>query len=598
MGQQIEALHRAGIRAPIYVTVKWDDLAGIQHPEWAVVRKDGTVAMRPPLSDGWGWITLDPSTAYGDYVMAQTEEICSTYDVDGLWFDICFTAPNYSTWGQERMRQAGVRIDDDAAVWRYAEEQDQAFFKKLSALVRSKVHDATIFYNGTVTSKMGVMVPHQTHFEVESLPTSGGTWGYLHFPIMGRQARTYGQDVIGMTGRFHRSWADFGGLKTQDQLDYECGTIVAAGARICVGDQLHPRGVLDPAVYRLLEHSFGRIEQLEPWLEGATPAAEVAILALGQPTDAPAGVGAHSSDVEGAAQMMLELGLQFDIVDANADLGRYPAVILPDQASLDAAMQAKLDAFLAAGGRLVMSGTAALDAASGKFQIKGVPVTYMGPAPTIPSYLRPDAALAGESELATDYDYVFYEQAHLVKPVRGATAHGEISRALFTRTWEHFTSHQHAPVGERLGAPVVVQKGNVLYFSAPLFTCYRNQDYWAYRAIVQNALRGFLPAPLLKPGGPGWVEYTLQTQPAGADHPARRIVHLVAYHPRRSLQSIPHVDQGWTTSGLSVEVRADGGVPQKVYLAPDRQPLPFVAREGYLYIELPPVGAHTVVVLE
>ena len=40
------------------------------------------------------------------------------------------------------------------------------------------------------------------------------------------------------------------GRITQVQLDYECGTILAAGGRICVGDQLHPRGVLDPAVYR------------------------------------------------------------------------------------------------------------------------------------------------------------------------------------------------------------------------------------------------------------------------------------------------------------------------------------------------------------
>src|SRR5438105_9575987 len=119
---------------------------------------------------------------------------------------------------------------------------------------------------------------------------------------MSRQARTTAVDFLGMTGRFHKSWADFGGLKDRDQLDYECGTIVAAGGRICVGDQLHPRGVLDPAVYRLLGHSFARIEKLEPWLEGATPAAEVAILALGSSPEEKPGIGTYSHDVEGAAQ--------------------------------------------------------------------------------------------------------------------------------------------------------------------------------------------------------------------------------------------------------------------------------------------------------
>ena len=75
-----------------------------------------------------------------------------------------------------------------------------------------------IYFNGTTTADMGEVLDYVTHFEVESLPTSGGAWGYLHYPIMSRQARTYGKDVIGMTGRFHKSWADFGGLKTRAQL--------------------------------------------------------------------------------------------------------------------------------------------------------------------------------------------------------------------------------------------------------------------------------------------------------------------------------------------------------------------------------------------
>ena len=42
LGAQIAALHQAGIRCPIYISVKWDDLAGSLHPEWVCVRKDGS----------------------------------------------------------------------------------------------------------------------------------------------------------------------------------------------------------------------------------------------------------------------------------------------------------------------------------------------------------------------------------------------------------------------------------------------------------------------------------------------------------------------------------------------------------------------------
>lgn len=600
LGSMVTALHRADIKCPIYVSVKWDDLSGMQHPEWVCVRKDGTLNMRPVLSGRSGWTTMDLSSKYSDYFIAQVEELISIFgrEIDGYWFDICFPAPNYSPWGMAQMRKAGVNLDDEAAVWRYARQQDLAFFDKVTKICQQKTPQATLYYNGTTTAEMGEVNSYMTHFEVESLPTSGGAWGYLHYPLLARQARTYGKEMIGMTGRFHRSWADFGGLKTQDQLDYECGVILSAGGKICVGDQLHPRGVLDPAVYRLLGKSFARVEVLEPWLVDARPSAEAAILSLGKPADALPGVGAFNPDVEGTAQVLLEAGIQFDIIDEWADLASYSLLFLPDNAFVNAAWKEKIEAYLAGGGRLVVSGTGGLDPSTGQFQLKEIPVAGIEPAPTQPSYLRLDEALAREGELATDYDYVFYDQAYLVKPIAGAHAFGDLRRALFNRTWDHFTSHQHAPVGESLHAPVAVRKENVLYFAAPLFSAYRSWDYWAYRAIAISALRDLLPAPLLKPHAPGWVEMTLHHQPASSGSPERKLVHVVAYHPRRSLQEIQHVDQSFPTAGLAVSVRLDGLAPRRVYLAPEGEPLSYTVKDGYAEISLPPTGAHCVVVIE
>ncbi len=605
MGQQIEALHSIGVRAPIYVSLMWDDLAGEQHGEWVIVEKSGNMLMRQPLTNrspvlgGWGWTTHDLTSGYGEYVIAQVKEISQRYHpVDGFFFDICFPLPNYSPWGQAKIRAAGVRLDDDEAVFQYTLQEFNAYVQRLSDVVREYAPGATIFFNGTVTPLMATNVPVQTHLEIESLPTASHAWGYMHYPIMARQARTYPTDFLGMTGRFHKSWADFGGLKTHDQLDYECGTVVGAGGKISVGDQLHPRGVLDPAVYRLLGHAFGKIEQLEPWLEGAQPTAELAILNQSAPMTGPR-IPGHSNDVEGAAQLFLEAGIQFDILDASgSDFSRYKALVIPDGFAIDAPLKARLEQFMAQGGKLVLSGKAGFDVERNAFVFADMPVTYQGPAPTVPSYLRLDAALAGESELATDYDYVFYDQAHMVQPVAGASAYGALRRALFTRTWEHFTSHAQAPVGDRLGTPLVVEKGQILYFAAPFFTAYRNHDYWAYRAIALNALRRCLPRPLLLPIGPGWAECTLHTQRYNDGQATRKLVHVVTYHPRRTLQPTQHVDQSGSTSGLSVKVLCEEQVPQHIYLAPDRQTLSFVREGAYVRIDLPPLGPHTVIVLE
>lgn len=80
--------------------------------------------------------------------------------------------------------------------------------------------------------------------------------------------------------------------------------------------------------------------------------------------------------------------------------------------------------------------------------------------------------------------------------------------------------------------------------------------------------------------------------------------HTSADCPCRSLPSAPfaanrpHVDQSWLTSGLSIKVLRQNGSPGRIYLAPDKQPLPFTQDGDYLQIDLPPVGAHTVVVVE
>lgn len=606
MGQQIEALHSIGVRAPIYISLIWDDLAGEQHGEWVVVEKNGTMLMRQPLANsspvlgggGRGWTHLDLTSGYGDYVIAQVKEISQHYPVDGFFFDICFPLANYSPWGQAKMREAGVRLNDDEAVFQFATQGFNAYLQRLSTVVREYAPAATIFFNGTVTPLMATAIPFQTHLEIESLPTASHAWGYMHYPIMSRQARTHEIDFLGMTGRFHKSWADFGGLKTRDQLDYECGTVVAAGGKISVGDQLHPRGVLDPAVYRLLGHAFGRIEQLEPWLEGARPTAEVAILNQSAPMTGLR-IPGHSHDLEGAAQLFLETGIQFNILDASSpDFSHYKALIIPDGFVIDEPLKTRLQQFMAQGGKLVMSGKAGFDVTRDAFVLDDMPVTYQAPAPTTPSYLRLDHMLADGTELATDYDYVFYDQAHMVQPVEGASAYGELRRALFNRTWEHFTSHAQAPVGDALGTPLVVEKGAILYFAAPLFTAYRNHDYWVYRAVALNALRRFLPRPLLLPNGPGWAECTLHTQQYNAGQATRKIVHIVTYQPRRTLQPIQHVDQSWTTSGLGIKVLCEERMPERVYLAPDRQQLSFVQEGAYVSIDLPPIGVHSVVVLE
>ena len=54
--------------------------------------------------------------------------------------------------------------------------------------------------------------------------------------------------------------------------------MLAHGARCSIGDQLHPRGNLDRAAYRLIGDVYRYVEACEPWCDGAVAATEIAVL--------------------------------------------------------------------------------------------------------------------------------------------------------------------------------------------------------------------------------------------------------------------------------------------------------------------------------
>ncbi|RUS21280.1 glycosyl hydrolase 6-domain-containing protein [Endogone sp. FLAS-F59071] len=577
LGAQIDALHSVGARAPIYLTMNWDDYAGELHSEWVVVEKSGIAKIRPPLTamspqnGPIGWTHVDVLTGYGDYLLSQVQEILDLYGdaVDGFFFDICSPQSSYSAESQARMRAAGIEIDDDRAVWEYVKTGFYAYLRTLTDTVLEARPDASIFYNFTVGPALNFVLPYQTHLEIERV-----TWAI--------------------------AWGDFGGIKTTHQLEYELGTVVAAGGLISVGDQLHPRGILDPAVYSLIGKCFGKIESLEPWLDGAVPDAEVALLAVGDMDPANKDWemhnAAHFSDLNGAAQVFLERGIQFDIIEATTLIAdKYKVLVLPDGSLISDNLRNRITEFIAKGGKLILSGRAVSN------NIPAVPVRYISPAPTTPSYLHLDSFLTRlpNSELSKDYDYVFYDTAHVVEATSDAAeTFGTLHQALFNRTWKHLTSHAHAPVGKSLSSPLVVRNPSVLYLAAPLLGAFMRHDYWCYRDIFLASLEDWLPRRLIVPRAPGWMEFSLHTQAEEARR--RKVVHIVAYHPRRTWQSTPHVDQSWSVSGVGFRVLdAEGwGEPRRVYLAPSEEKVEFTVEDKYVVVELEKVDIHMVVVVE
>jgi hypothetical protein len=594
LGAQIEALHEIGVRAPIYVSVGWDELMADEHPEWRQVDREGRLVGKGPF-DLMGWRMMDLASPYAEYVLAQTEEVVRRYGpVDGVFFDILRQdAEGYgSVWRLRQMREAGVNEDDSEQIAAFSQEVERRFMDRAHGLVLNHSPEATVYFNSRLRPdrdpEMGsrAELPYYTHIEIESLPSV--QWGYNHYPLFAAYFETLGLPIMGMTGIFHKSWADFGSLKTEAALDYECARMLATGAACSVGDQLHPRGVLDSAAYQRLGSVYARVEALEPWAKGAEPVPEIGVLM--NETGPRFHVVGREVD-EGAMRMLMEMHRPFQFLDCEVDFSLYKVLIAPDELPFDPDLASKVERYLEGGGALLLSHRAGLTPAGDRFALD-VGVEYVGDAPHSPDYL-----VAGETlpESLRAYPQVLYDRGSRVRPNADTEMLAHVGVPYFTRRYDRYMSHRHTPYDRTSDDPAVTQHGRVIYCHSPLFGAYRRHAVPFYRELVETLLRRLAPRRVLEaPGLPTTAEVGLLRQLRPEN---RLVLHLIHATPQRRGEGVEVVEDFLPLYDLRVGVRLDRPA-NRVSLAPGGEPLEHEEADDLTWVTVPQVRGHQVVVFE
>ena len=114
----------------------------------------------------------------------------------------------------------------------------------MTAHIQSLKSDASIFYNGLTVLERKENLLYRVHEnstknDLEDLPTTWG--GYDKIATQSRYFHNYeNKPIIGMSGKFHTSWGEFGGFKYPEALKYEAAAMISHGARCNFGDHLHP----------------------------------------------------------------------------------------------------------------------------------------------------------------------------------------------------------------------------------------------------------------------------------------------------------------------------------------------------------------------
>lgn len=578
LGAQIEAAHEIGVKTPVYISAGFDHKAMNEHNEWLHVREDeyknGGVNME------WvGYHKLCLNTPYLDELLAEIKEVCENYDADGIFLDIVGVDPCYCDTCRAELERRGMDINNPDDVNALAEEVYANYTRRVRETVDSVKPGLPVFHNGGhIRHGRRDLAYMNTHLEIESLPTGG--WGYDHFPMSSAYVRTIGMDYLGMTGKFHKAWGEFGGYKHPNALKYEVALSSANGACCSIGDQLHPTGLMDNATYTLIGEAYKTVEEREPWLNGFKNKSDIAVLSSEAILNYNGIALPHWKTLSwnaGCARILLESNYLFDVVDTEADISGYKLLIMPDICVLDEKLAGKVKEFLANGGKVLASYESGLNPEKTDFAVD-FGCKFEGVSEYKPTYIRPD----GDLESLAQASYVIYEDAMKVSANSGKST-AIIDKPYFNRTLEHFCSHIHTPAsGEKYGDAVVMTE-NTAYFAHKIFQEYYTQGNIYTKEIVRAAIEALI-------GGEKSIKTNLPAQGVVTltEKGDSQIVHTLYASPVRRGEKIEIIEDIIPIYDTTVSVKSDKA-PKSVKLVPENTPIDFEYKDGRINFTVPKI---------
>ncbi|MBE6756976.1 MAG: beta-galactosidase [Ruminococcaceae bacterium] len=582
LGEQIAAAHEIGVKTPVYLSAGLDEQMVYQHPEWCSIDKYFNLVR-------YDWVGYRPfcfNTPYMDYLMDQVREVVENYDADGIFLDIVGVRPCRCFACVKEMFRRGMDPENDADVMQLAEEVYARYLRRVRETVDSVKPDLPVFQNcGHLRAGRLDLLHGQEHLELESLPTGG--WGYDHFPFTAAYAQTLGMPFLGMTGKFHTNWGEFGGYKHPNALRYETALSVAFGAGCSVGDQLSPDGEMDGRTYDIIGAAYAEIEEKEPWLTDSEAVADVAVLSTEGYynhliKNSSAGISLTKADT-GAGRILLEGKYLFQVVDCHTELAPYKVLVLPDCIRVDEDLAAKLHAFVQGGGKLLASGKSGLYATRDEFAFD-LGARFEAEGEFTPSYIRP----AFDNPYNTDF--IMYQPHCKVSAV--GIEHAAAIAPYFNRTREHFCSHQHTPSSKQYYGAGITEGADGIYIAWNIFEDYATKGELIAKQTVLFALDRLLGEDKTITTTLGSVGVaTLRRQPN------RRVMHLLYAAPVKRGENIEVIEDISEQHNVSCTVKTEKA-PARVYLAPQREEIPFAYEAGRVTFTVPRMECHQMVVLE
>ncbi len=577
---------RRDLKVVVYFNI-WSRWAYDTHPEWRYVNAAGKGHLVETQGQRYGLCC--PNTAYGPYVLQQVADLAEHYAMDGFWVDMigwfagpCFCAACQARYRDETGAAFPAQVDWLDPAFDQFQTRREAWFAGFARDIRATLHRhqpaASITFQAASWS-LGWYLGVSPELFAQSDYLAGDFYGdpiEQSYVCKLLEALATHRPVEFMTSRCP-TLAEHTTMKPRELLEAQAFAAMANNAAFVFIDAMNPDGTVEPAPYVVMGDILARTRVYEQYLgPHLTRLADVGLYtdlrSLASLQDAgtpladasPRRVPARS--LQRVAGTLVRHHLTYDVVTRRqlGELARFRVVILPDAFRLDVEEAAALREYVAAGGRLYVSGDTSFAAGNGDFllgDMLGVrragrtawEITFLSPTPGH-SELSPATAGAplelNEGMTLVEADADAEVLAHLALPY---------TPPFDAQVYASAISNPPGPASEH---PALVRhaygQGVTLYCAGRL----ESAPHEAHATVFARLIRGLLNGPdLVQTDAPRAVEIMVYAD----DHARCLLVCLLNF--QRDLPNIP-------VHHIEVSVGLGGRPASTVTCLPDDVPVP------------------------
>jgi len=599
LGEIIDLCHQRNMDVIVYYSLIFNNWAYQNHSDWRIITIDGREA-----GENSRYGVCCPNSPYRDFALAQIEELCKSYEFEGIFFDmtfwpaVCYCPHCRKRYALEVGGEPPTMIDWEDPKWVKFQRKREEWLTEFASLATSTVKRI----------RPEVTVEHQSS-------TCPANWQYGVTEELARQSDYLGGDFYGgslqesficklfynltenmpfefMTSRCP-NLRDHTTIKSKELLKAQAySTLTNSGAFLFI-DAIDPVGTLNKSIYEEMGEIFRETKRYEKYSGGRlcqdigiyfSFESKIDLADNGRKVSESSGKMPHLRAALGASKCLLSCHIPFGVITRKnlEDLSSYQVIILANVLMMDEEEAEALRKFVASGGSLYVSKYSSLMTKEGEkkedFLLSDVlGISYLRETKEEVTYISPEE---GGKKLFAGYSarYPLAISASQLKVKAREKAKALATIALpYTdpRDTARFASIHSNPPGIPTDYPSIVLneygKGKALYVATDLESV--EQD--AHRLIFTNLIKMLSSKPFsFEADAPESVEITLFHQ----EDKNRYLINLLNF--QAELPNIP-------IEGMKIRIRLDKKEPKRLMKLPGERELAYEVKGGYVHFVVP-----------